>query len=324
MTTIKNRNLAKGLIPALLLSAALVPATAMAAPGHGKGNDKHVKHEQKRVVQQKQVVKQQKQVVKEKKVVVREARPQARPGKVVYVAPAAPRTVVRERVVTRSAPRTVYVAPQTRNNRGRWEGWNRRYNRYGTGQFQLDGTFFDQQYGCALVRDHQGQVIPLVGNPGDLRRGEHLLLSGRVENGTVCGTAFRVYEVDRVWTDASHRRVLYDNRADGNYGDYGDRYGRYNDRDRGYDDRYDNDRYDNDRYDDRYDRGRNERLVSVDGRIDRGSRCDTLRADNGDRYGLAGDLEDYRDGERVRVIGFLGGRSACGSRTIEVQEIRDR
>ncbi|MFL6194335.1 MAG: DUF5818 domain-containing protein [Thermoanaerobaculia bacterium] len=315
MTTIKNRNLAKGLIPALLLSAALVPAAAMAAPSHGKGHpDKNVKQQQQRVVQQqKQVAKAQKQVAKQQRQV---QKAQARPGKVVYVAPAAPRrTVVRQRVVT-PAPRTVYVAPQARN-RGRWEGWNRQYNRYGSNRFQLDGTFFDQQYGCALVRDHQGQVIPLVGNPGDLRRGEHLLLSGRVENGTVCGTAFRVFEVDRVWADASHRRLLYDSRSDGDYGRYEDR---YDDR---YDDRYgrNDDRYDDDRYDDR---GRNERLVSVDGRIDRGSRCDTLRADNGDRYGLAGDLRDYRDGERVRVVGFLGGRSACGSRTIDVQEIRDR
>lgn len=305
MTTIKNRNLAKGLVPALLLSAALVPAAAMAAPSHGN-HGKGKEHKQ-----QKQVVKQRQQVVK-----VKEVRQPARPGKVVYVAPAAPRTVVRERVVTR-APRTVYVAAPPARNRGRWEGWNRQYNRYGSKRFQLDGTFFDQQYGCALVRDHSGQVIPLVGNPGDLRRGEHLLLSGQVENGTVCGTAFRVYEVDRVWTDASHRRLLYDRRSDGDYGRYEDR---YDGRDGRYDDRYGDDRYD-DRYDDR---GRNERLVSVDGRIDRGSRCDTLRADNGDRFGLAGDLRDYRDGERVRVTGFLGGRSACGSRTIDVQEIRDR
>lgn len=337
MTTLKNRTLTKGLVPALLLSTALsLPAVSVAAPSpNGKahaehGNkDKNLKHQQKQVAhEQKHVAKQQAKVVKQQAKVQRQQAQSARPGKVVYVAPAPARRAGRTVYVAPApAPRTVYVAPAARNNRGRWEGWNRRYSKYGSGNFQLDGTFIDQQYGCVLVRDHQGQVIPLVGNPGDLRRGEHLLLSGRVENGTVCGTAFRVYNVDRVWADANHRRVVYDRNRDGDY--YGSDH-RYGQDDRyGRDDRYD--RYDrddrrDDRYDDRYDRDRrdNEQLISVDGRIDRTDRCTTLRADNGDRYGLSGDLGRYREGERVRVIGFLEGRSDCASRTIEVQEVRGR
>ncbi|HEX9944464.1 MAG TPA: hypothetical protein VGG03_20835 [Thermoanaerobaculia bacterium] len=203
-----------------------------------------------------------------------------------------------------------------------WYGWNNRrgYSRYGSGQFQLDGTYIGQQYGCALVQDHQGQVIPLLGNPGDLRKGEHVLLSGRVQNSSVCGSAFRVYNVDTIWADANHRRVLFDSRYDGDYRSerYNDRYNR----DR-YDDRYD-DRYGDDRYDDRYDDRDDDRLISVTGHLDRGLACTSIDADNGDRYALSGDLQDYRDGDRVRVIGFLGGRSLCGARTIEVEEIRGR
>jgi hypothetical protein len=196
------------------------------------------------------------------------------------------------------------------NRRYDWDNWNRRYNRHGSGTFQLDGTFVDQRQGCALVQDHSGQVIPLVGNPGDLRRGEHLLVSGRVERGTVCGTAFRVSRVDRIWADARHRRVLFDRRQDG---DYNSRYaGRYRDRDR-----YDDDRYD----DDRNDRGENRNLVSLSGRLDDSGSCPVIRGDRGEYYDLIGDLRGFEDGDRARVVGFLGVRSRCGGQAIDVQEI---
>jgi len=203
-----------------------------------------------------------------------------------------------------------------------WDNWNRRYSRQGSGTFQLEGTFIGQQYGCALVQDRRGQVIPLVSNPGDLRRGTDLLLSGRIDNSTVCGTAFRVFNVERVWADASHRRVLFDRRYDGDYGSggYRDRYGydrnngRYDRNDGRYDDR-------NGRgYDDRYDRD-NRNLVSVTGRLDDSGRCPVIRGDRGEYYDLVGDLRDFRDGDHARVIGFLGVRSRCGGQAIEVQEI---
>src|SRR5947207_1264432 len=113
-----------------------------------------------------------------------------------------------------------FSLPATSAAQGRrygWDNWNRGYSRYNNRTFQLDGTFIGQQNGCALVQDRRGQVVPLVGNPGDLRRGEDLLMTGRVQSGSVCGTAFRVLSVDRVWSDSSHRRVLYDSRYDGDY-----------------------------------------------------------------------------------------------------------
>lgn len=357
MTTNTNRKLAKGFWPVLLLSAALsLPAASVAAPSaHGKAhaadrhNDKREQRQQKQAVQQQQrEVRQQRQVerqVRQLRKVQRQmssreqrawaeqqakARRQAlrsrdhrapanKAQKVQKVAVVPQRrAVVQQRPVVVERP--VYVAQ--RNNRNRsWDGWNRRYNKYGSGAFQLDGTFVDQQYGCVLVRDHQGQVIPLVGNPGDLRRGEHLLLSGRIQNNTSCGTAFRVDSVDRVWADAGHRRVLFDRRYDGEYYDQsGGRYGRY-------DDRYD--RYSRDRYDDRYDRdgdydrdGR--RTISVDGRLDDSGDCPVIRGDRGEYYDLVGDLRNFRDGKHVRVIGRDGIRSECGGPAIEVGEIINR
>lgn len=200
------------------------------------------------------------------------------------------------------------AASAAQGRRNSWDGWNRRYSRHSTGTFQLQATFFNQQNGCALVRDRQGQVIPLVGNPGDMGRGNDLLLTGRLENGTVCGTAFRVLSVDRVWTDRSHRTVLFDRRSDGDYYTYRDR----------------SDRYSRDRYDDRSDRSDrdgNRDLVSIAGRLDDRGRCPAIRGDRGEYYDLVGDLRDFRSGDHARVIGFLGVRSSCGGQAIEVQEI---
>src|SRR5688500_2263080 len=64
---------------------------------------------------------------------------------------------------------SAYAAANARQKQGRraWQGWNQRYSRYGSGTFRLEGTFIGQEHGCALVRDPRGQVIPLLGNPGD-------------------------------------------------------------------------------------------------------------------------------------------------------------
>lgn len=217
---------------------------------------------------------------------------------------------------------------EAQNRRYSWDGWNRGR---GTSAFDLDGTYIGQQQGCALVRDHNGQVIPLLGNPGDLQRGDHLLLRGQVQSRSVCGAAFRVADVERIYADSSHRYVIYDRRRDGDYVARDGWYDRYN-RDHDRNGRYDNDnRYDNrgdrygDRNDDRYDRydRSDRRAVSVTGTIDRG-RCTTLRTDRGEVYGLTGDLGGYGDGDRVRVIGFTNGGTRCGRTALEVQDVRGR
>jgi hypothetical protein len=333
MNTNKNRNLAKGFMPVLLLSAALsLPAASMAAPSpNGKAHaaDKANKnHKQKARQHAQQAQKQAAKAEQHAQKAQRQAAKAQKNQKVVVV----PQRVVRERVAQQRVvvpqrrvvvqqpvvvERPVYVAQRNNRNRARsWDGWNRRYGKYGSGAFQLDGTVADQQHGCVLVRDHQGQVIPLVGNPGDLRRGEHVLFSGRIQNGTVCGTAFRVDSVERVWADGNHRRVLFDRRYDGEYYDRSG--GRYSQ------DRYDDRRYD-DRYDDRYNRdgydpdGR--RAISIDGRLDDSGDCPVIRGDRGEYYDLVGDLTRFQDGRHVRVIGRDGIRSSCGGQAIEVGEI---
>lgn len=321
MKTNTNRYLAKGFLPVLLLSAALsLPAVSVAAPApNGKAHAADKNHEKKAQQQAQKAQKEarkaeqhaqkaQRQAAKaqqKQKVVVVPQRQRVAPQRVVVV----PQRVVtpQRRVVVQKpvvVQQPVYVAQ--RNNRRSWDGWNRRYSKYGSGAFQLDGTFVDQQYGCVLVRDHQGQVIPLVGNPGDLRRGEHLLLSGRIENNTSCGAAFRVSSVDRVWANSNHRQVLFDRRYDGEYYDRsGGRYGRYDDR---YEDR---NGYDPD--------GR--RGITLDGRLDDSGDCPVIRGDRGEYYDLVGDLSRFQDGRHVRVTGRDGIRSSCGGPAIEVSQI---
>ena len=226
---------------------------------------------------------------------------------------------------------TILALPaEAQSRRYSWDGWNRGRS---AAAFDLDATYIGMQQGCALVRDHNGQVIPLLGNPGDLQRGDHLLLRGQVQSRSVCGAAFRVAGVERIYADTTHRYVIYDRRRDGDYvardgwydrynrdhysynndDQYGDRYGdRYNDR-------YNNDGYYNDQYGNRSDR----RSVSVTGTLDRG-RCTTLRTDRGEIFGLTGDLSGYGDGDRVRVIGFSTGGTRCGRPALEVQDVRGR
>jgi hypothetical protein len=270
-----------------------------------------------------------------------------------------------------SLPADAQPRQQSRQGYG-WEGWERGR---ATALTSIDGTYVDQKYGCMLIRDHQGQIVPLVHNPGDLRRGDHVQLWGRVTANTSCGTAFRVSTVEKIWTDPAHRRTLYDRRRDGDYYardrwdrdryGYDDRYssndregrddnsrdgrydnrrdGRYDGRD-GRDDssrdgRYDgregrddssrDGRYDGSRdgrYDSRQD-GRSDRsdrrAISVVGQIEAG-RCTTLRAENGQVYGLSGELGRYGDGSRVRVIGILTGDSRCGGPEIEVGQLNGR
>jgi hypothetical protein len=316
--TNKTRNLAKGMLPALLLSAALsVPAPAAAgnakndrahaaekAKDHKKQAKQHAKAAQRNAQQaQKHAQKAQRQarVAAPRRVVA--------PQRVVVVQPQ--RVVVPQRRVVVVPAQPVYVAQRGRNNGNRWDNWNRGYSKYSTGVFQLDATSSGRSSGCALVTDHRGQVIPLVGiDPFAFRQGDHVIISGRIQNGTACGTAFRVSSVDRVYDGSNHRNVLFDSRRDGDFFSY---------RDRGRDDRYDrDDRYGRDRYDDRSD---NRRAISIDGRLDDSGDCPVIRGDRGEYYDLIGDLRNFRDGARVRVIGRDGVRSDCGGQAIEVGEI---
>jgi len=335
--TIKNRNLAKGMLPALLLSAALsVPATALAAPAsHGKAHaaDKAKSHQEKAQQHAQQAQRQAQKAQQQARKAQQAQRGANKKQTVVVVAPQRRVVVAPQRVVV--PQRRVVVVPaqpvgvaQRNRNRAQYDGWNRRYNKYSTGLFELEATSVGRQQGCALVRDSQGQVIPLVGiDPLALRTGEHFLFSGRIQNNTACGTAFRVNRVEKAWTDASHRRLVFDSRRDGDYVDYHSRE-RYADRDR-YDDRYArdrdryDDRYDDDRYD-RYDDRSDNRVLTVDGRIDDRGRCTAIRGDRGEYYDLLGDLRGLGNGEHVRVIGYPGVRSSCGGQAIEIQEIRRR
>jgi len=117
-------------------------------------------------------------------------------------------------------------------------------------------------------------------------------------------------------------------------GPYDDRYDRTppnDDRNGQYDDnggQYDR----NDQYDDQYDRnddapydrdGGNRQLITVDGTLDFNGDCPSVRSGS-TSYDLAGDLGSYHNGDRVHVTGFVSGRSSCGGTALEVQEIRRR
>ncbi len=123
------------------------------------------------------------------------------------------------------------------------------------------------------------------------------------------------------WYDRQGRHQRGDDRDRGGYGRDGrdDRDGRDRDGDgRDRDGRYDrDDRNDRDGRDNRYGR-----QVDITGRIE--------QADNGclvllDRdvtiFALTGEVGRVRDGDRVRVVGELGGPSRCGNQTINVRDL---
>ena len=334
MTT--KKSLAKVLGPVLLLTASLsLPAVSTAAPadkgkahkeqqkakenknkqnpGKAKG---HAKQQQRAEAERRQVQQQrvQQQRVQQQRVQQRRGQQQRQ----AYRQPVYQQPVAQRRAVP------------NRSNRP-WNGWERGR---GNGAFVLDGTFVDQQYGCQLIREHSGRVIPIVGNGGGIRKGDHVRLTGRVDNSTVCGPAFRVTEVETIWQNANHQGLIFDRRRDGDFDgswledDEYRRQGRYPNEYRngrrvpdGY---RSDDRYEDDYYDDRYDG--DGRLISVDGRLGGNGDCPSLRTSDGELFGLEGDLRDRDYGDSVRVVGFLdNARSRCGyNRTIAVREINGR
>ncbi|HEY0558451.1 MAG TPA: DUF5818 domain-containing protein [Thermoanaerobaculia bacterium] len=64
--------------------------------------------------------------------------------------------------------------------------------------------------------------------------------------------------------------------------------------------------------------------LSVTGRLELGGQCPVIRTPQGDSWDVIGDLGDYRNGDRVNVIGVATGRSACGGRALTISEIRGR
>jgi hypothetical protein len=68
----------------------------------------------------------------------------------------------------------------------------------------------------------------------------------------------------------------------------------------------------------------NPQIISVDGTLDFNGPCPAVRDRNGASYDLAGDLQSFHNGERVRVTGVLSGSSSCGGTALEVREIRER
>jgi hypothetical protein len=199
----------------------------------------------------------------------------------------------------------------------------------------VDGYLNSQGGRCLTLREHDGKLYNLVGAVGGLQTGDHVRVEGRFVDGSGCGTGtgVNVNQVQAIWADDHHRTTYYDQLQNGSFADwaaanrgYNPRSGRggygRDGRDRGNYDR--NGSYDrNGGYDRNYRSDRSQDLRRVSGRV-QGYRGDCLmvRGDDGHTYGLTGDVRgnDGR-GDRVRVLGFLG-RGVCGSRTVEVQEVR--
>jgi len=86
-----------------------------------------------------------------------------------------------------------------------------------------------------------------------------------------------------------------------------------------------NGQYDDQDYDQNGDdRGAPPQSISVDGTLDFNGSCPAVRDRNGTSYDLAGNLQGFHNGERVRVTGVLSGSSSCGGTALEIQEIRER
>ncbi len=172
-----------------------------------------------------------------------------------------------------------------------------------------------------------------------------------------------VLSIDVIWRGDGHRDTWFDARQDGDFnsfiaqnrdrgGWYSDRYAYLHggaagpgrpgpvdrDRDRGGDDNappppppnpeggYDRNAppppSDMDNPGEDRDDEENEEL-SVTGQLDLRGSCPAIHTPNGDSWDLTGDLGDYRDGDRVRVLGFPAGRSACGGRALRIEAVED-
>jgi hypothetical protein len=90
-----------------------------------------------------------------------------------------------------------------------------------SGQRGIDGFVTYSGGRCPTIRDHRsGQTYPLAGGTRDLRPGDHVVLSGRLTDGGVCGVrgpALQVLGVRTIWAGANHASAYYDARRDGDF-----------------------------------------------------------------------------------------------------------
>jgi hypothetical protein len=202
----------------------------------------------------------------------------------------------------------------------------------------VDGYLTNEGYECQALRDDNGDLYMLVGNTYGLRTGDHARVVGRVVDGGYCdweGTAFEVTDVTALWADRRHQTVYYHQNYDG--GRFGDRdnwvgrrprqfqnkierYGYYDRDTNRYDDRYRDGRYDDDGRS--YNNGKRQ-LIIREGRVANNRGCPVLLTGN-DQFGLTGNLGSLRNGDNVKVTGFLEGPSRCAGKTIRVGEIDGR
>src|SRR5215210_3167451 len=231
-----------------------------------------------------------------------------------------------------------YAVPSGRYYDPRYNGYRNyaagsRWNRGDT--IAVDGYLTNEGYECQALRDDNGQLYMLVGNTYGLRTGDHARVVGRVADGGYCnweGTAFEITDVTALWADRRHQTVYYHQNYDG--GSFGNRNNWTGRRPRSFQNRIERNGYydrDRNRYDDRYgnnqgsyydDRnGGNRQLIIREGRVSNNRGCPVLVTGN-DQFGLTGNLGGLRNGDHVKVTGFLEGPSRCAGKTIRVGEIQ--
>ncbi|HEX2223059.1 MAG TPA: hypothetical protein VHN15_02510 [Thermoanaerobaculia bacterium] len=311
---VNKKSLAKVFGPAVLLTAALaLPIESLAAQAPGLAavkvdqDDKDKKKNQKKVnpgQARKQQVQAQKQQVRQQQVQAQRQQ-QIAAQRQAELQRQRDLQIARERAAQQRAYDTRYT-----QNRNRGRGGADR------SVIAADGILEDNGR-CLILRGHQGQVYNLVGGTGGLREGEHVRLLGRLQyDRDSCGERLDVYEVQAIWADRNHRQTYFDHKRDGSFNNsYRERYA-----DRYYDNYDDDYRYDD--YD-RRDRDDSGRLLAREGRLyNTRSACPVLETSDGD-YTLAGDLRNYRDGDRVRVTGVFQDDRRCGD-SIRIGEIQRR
>ncbi|HWM91336.1 MAG TPA: hypothetical protein VN493_11260 [Thermoanaerobaculia bacterium] len=226
-----------------------------------------------------------------------------------------------------------YAVPRDRyynDNQYRTYAAQNRWNRGDT--IAVDGHLTNEGYNCQALRDDNGQLYMLVGNTYGLRNGDHARVVGRVVDGGHCdweGTAFQITDVTALWADRRHRTVYYHQNHDG--GQFGHRDNWMGRRPRSFQNRIEQQRYgyydrDSNRYDDRYrsdydNHNGNRQLIIREGRVANNRGCPVLVSGN-DQFGLTGNVGGLRNGDRVKVTGFLEGPNRCAGRTIRVGEIQ--
>lgn len=234
-----------------------------------------------------------------------------------------------------------YAVPRDRYY-GQGQRYDGRYGNYATGQSRwnrgdtiaVDGYLTNEGYQCQALRDDNGQLYMLVGNTYGLRTGDHARVVGRVADGGYCnweGTAFEITDVTALWADRRHQTVYYHQNHDG--GRFGHRNNWTGRRPRSFQNRIERNGYydrDRNRYDDRYRSGQNyyddrnggkRQLIIREGRVANNGGCPVLVTGN-DQFGLTGNLGSLRNGDHVKVTGFLEGPSRCAGKTIRVGEIQ--